>query len=259
MFISLIPHSVICCRFIGVHNTTIGSIVYGFKLVGTPQILLSFLQITLSMHIRRILVCSILILIPVFSIWIYSINRIISTIRIRTNVIVFLRQWIHGRPTTNDGVIHAGTVVIPVKTVHTVKLLTVVFVRLHTVAHVFPEQSAKRIVVVHLLNRAVGIQHHTVVAQMILQVIVINRRSTVESNVTTIYQYRFQVTVFVYHVSTIIRFQSHRHIRCLRWYDTSHRHHQVGLRGGICHTQLLSLRIIPVFSQMSFTKLKFRQ
>ena len=74
------------------------------------------------------------------------------------------------------------------------------------------EQTAKRIIVVHLLHRAGGIADDTVVAKMVLQIVVIDGSRTVEGDIATVNQNLLQCPSFVYHITAIIRQDSCR--RC---------------------------------------------
>ena len=67
------------------------------------------------------------------------------------------------------------------------------------------EQTAKRIIVVHLLHRAGGIADNTVVAKMVLQIVVIDGSRTVEGDIATVNLYLLQCPSFVYHIPAIER------------------------------------------------------
>ncbi|MFZ1237210.1 MAG: hypothetical protein WAR39_09500 [Prevotella sp.] len=72
-----------------------------------------------------------------------------------------------------------------------VELLAVVFVGLRISIVYTEEPATEGIVAIGLLHRAVCPNHHTVVAQMVLQVIVVHRCGPRKGDVTIIYQYHF--------------------------------------------------------------------
>ena len=96
------------------------------------------------------------------------INRIISTIHIRTDAIILLAQRIHGSPHSQCPIIVPCAIVIPVEAEHAVQLLAVVLIPLHITARRLCHQAAVGIVVVLLLHLSAGVGHHAVVAQMVL-------------------------------------------------------------------------------------------
>ena len=97
-----------------------------------------------------------------------------------------------------------GAIVVPMKAVHHVELLVIVLISLGAVIGALTEKIAIREIMVHLLYRPRAAHHHTVVALMILQEIMIYGRSAAEGDVATIYQYLFQGIVLVYNIAAII-------------------------------------------------------
>lgn len=103
-------------------------------------------------------------------------------------MVVFLAHGIHGGEAHDAGVVMAGTVVVPVQAVHHVELLAIVLVGLGAGVGAFAVEVAEGEVMVHLLDGARCVQHHTVVALVILQVIVIYGRGAAEGDIAVIYQ-----------------------------------------------------------------------
>ncbi len=119
---------------------------------------------------------SVLIKKVVPAIRIRGVYRIVVTIGIRTDAIIFLRQRVWHHPACQRGVIHSRAIVVPVKAVRTVKLLAVVLVALRgREVLALTHQATKGIVMVHLLHLAALAQNYTVVAKVVLYVIVIGR------------------------------------------------------------------------------------
>ena len=69
----------------------------------------------------------------------------------------------------------AGTVVIPVKAVHALQFLAVVLETLYVTVGALAEEGTKGIVVVDLLYSSVLLHLHAVIAEVVLQVVVIDR------------------------------------------------------------------------------------
>ena len=105
------------------------------------------------------------------------VHRIVGTIRIRTDAVVFLAEGIDAVPSCEDGVVLAGTVVVGVQAKRAVELLTVVLVLLevavpyHRLQRVH-ELAAEGVVVHALLHRARRGHRLTHRAQMVLVLVV---------------------------------------------------------------------------------------
>ena len=111
------------------------------------------------------------------SIYIHVPHRIIHTIRIRTNIIILLRQRVNPVPTCSDGIILPRPVVVGVQAVHPVELLAVVPAGLEIVVRgAVAELRAERIVVhaLHDIARVAdtALDHLADVAEMVTVVIV---------------------------------------------------------------------------------------
>ena len=119
-------------------------------------------------------------------------------------MVVLLAHGIHGGEAHDAGVVMAGTVVVPVQAVHHVELLAVILVGLYTAVGALTVEVTIREVMVHLLDGARCVYHHTVVALVILQVIVIYGRGAAEGDVAVIYQNLLQCPVLVYHIAAIV-------------------------------------------------------
>lgn len=66
-------------------------------------------------------------------------------------------------------------------------------------------QTAEGIVVVHLLHRARGIAHHTVVTLMVLQIVMVYGCTAIEGDIAAIDQNLLQYVILIYHVTAIVR------------------------------------------------------
>ena len=73
-----------------------------------------------------------------------------------------------------------GTVVVPVKAVHTLQFLAVVLETLYVTVGALTEEPAEGIVVVDLLNSAVLLDDSTVISEVVLQVVMVCRRTAAE-------------------------------------------------------------------------------
>ena len=98
-------------------------------------------------------------------------------------------------------IVMTRTVVVPVQTVLRVKLLTVIFVRLHIVR--CREYPAERIVMVRLLDRPALADDHSVIALMVFQVIMVFIIR--QSNITLFRQQQLLRAVFIDHIPAIVR------------------------------------------------------
>ena len=152
-------------------------------------------------------------------------NGIIQTIRIRADMIVFLRHWVHAHPTADGSVVMAGTVIVPVQTVHAVKLLAVVLVPLGgSDILTFAHQPAEGIVVAHLLNRSVLVHYQPVVTQMVPHIEVVDWRELGDvrrlvcrtrtlrihiQDVSSLYERLLQGVILVDEVVAVVRLQFH--------------------------------------------------
>jgi hypothetical protein len=88
--------------------------------------------------------------------------------------------------------------------VHHVELLVIVLILLGAAIGALTEEIAVGEIMVHLHYRPRAAHHHSVVALMILQVIMIYGRRSTEGDVATIYQYLLQGIVLVYHIAAIV-------------------------------------------------------
>ena len=70
-----------------------------------------------------------------------------------------------------------GTVVVPVKAVHALQFLAVVLESLHVTVGALTEESIEGIVMVDLFYSSVLLDHHAVIAEVVLQVAVIDWNS----------------------------------------------------------------------------------
>ena len=104
-------------------------------------------------------------------------------------MVVLLAHGIHGGEAHDGRVIVAGTIVVPVQAVHLVKFFVVVLVSLGAGVGALAEEVAEGIVMVHLLNGARAVDHHTVVALMVAEIGVIGRRRPAEGDVAALGEY----------------------------------------------------------------------
>ena len=123
-------------------------------------------------------------------------------------MVVFLTHGIHGSEAAEEWIVLAGSVVVHVQAVHHVQFLAVVLEALGVGVDAFAEEQAEGIVMVHLLHRARLVDHHAVVALMVLQVVVVNGRRAAEGDVAAIYLYLLQCSSLVYHIAAIIYCQA---------------------------------------------------
>ena len=109
----------------------------------------------------------------IFTVHIHKCYWIVLTINIRANIIVFLCQRIHTHPSSQHSIIVACTIIIPIQSVHTIKFLAVVLVRLRASACTLTHQFTKGIVMIHLLHLSMLIYHYTIVSKVILQIVMV--------------------------------------------------------------------------------------
>ena len=137
--------------------------------------------------------------------YVYETHWIIRTIRIRTDVVVFLCHRVNGSEPSSIGRHVTGAVVIPIDSMGTIEFLAVVPESLDCIPCALTKQSAEGIVVVYLLCRARRTHYHTVVAQMVFEVVVVIGRCAAEGDIAPVNQDLFQYVVLVYHIPAIVR------------------------------------------------------
>ena len=126
---------------------------------------------------NKILIIASLVLIPyqnVLSVWIYPINGIVMTIRIRADAVVFLAERIHCRPPAHSRVVQTRAKVVEVEAVLVVPLLAQELQRLHIGVRV-PVAIGTAIGIVTVALNIPSIRHnlaHT--AQVVANVITVS-------------------------------------------------------------------------------------
>ena len=95
-------------------------------------------------------------------------------------------------------------VIIPVQPMHAVQFLAAVLVALNFIVCAFTEETAKGIVMVHLLNSATTVAYHTIIALVVLNIEVILGRCAVERNIPSLEQSLLQSVILIDQIATII-------------------------------------------------------
>ena len=116
---------------------------------------------------------------------VYKLYRISQTITIRRPAIILLRHRINTCKASGDNFHLSGIIIIPVQTIIHIQFLIIIFIRLFISVSTLCKRHAERIIMICLNYRPVRLSHHTIIAQMVLQIEVV---STI-LNVTTIHQY----------------------------------------------------------------------
>ena len=104
---------------------------------------------------------------PPTTVWIYCIQRVTSTIRIRADPIVLLRQWIHSTKPSQSRIHQSCRIIIKIESSFRIQFLTVVLVRLLAGCGAFSKRHPERIIMITLNNTATGTGYHTIITQMI--------------------------------------------------------------------------------------------
>ena len=98
--------------------------------------------------------------------------RVIKAIGIIAKLTILFTFSIHTIPYDQSRIIISRPIIVPVQAMGSVQFLTIVLITLTFTLHAAAHQATCRIVVVHLHDVSIGIQHDTVVAKMVFQVII---------------------------------------------------------------------------------------